>query len=204
VALPYPEPATNYDLLDEAAELLQLIGENAVDLVLHGHRHHPSMKTISENHFSTPCTIISAGSFGVNAAERPNAIDNMIHAIKLSRTHVDSSIEGELHSFAFRDHKWIPQPTSTTHHLDSLRHFGPLADQAALEREADALLNSLNVVPKPVVLPKHAQLPFILKCQHVNDLNRLLHSRALAMGITLHNNYHPLYTGQDDAPVILK
>jgi 3',5'-cyclic AMP phosphodiesterase CpdA len=80
---PFPLPGRDISTLEEGGELYQICGEYGIDLVLHGHRHHPKAKTILENGWSKPVTYICAGSLSVNATHRlQGSIPNTFHIIE--------------------------------------------------------------------------------------------------------------------------
>jgi 3',5'-cyclic AMP phosphodiesterase CpdA len=80
---PFLFPERDISTLEEGSELYQICGESGVDLVLHGHRHHPKAKTVSENGWNNPVTYICAGSLSVNATHRfQGAIPNTFHIIE--------------------------------------------------------------------------------------------------------------------------
>lgn len=81
----YPYPLTGLDIstLEEGSELLQLCGEKGVDLVLHGHRHHPKAQTIFHTGWVKPVTYVCSGSLSVNASHRlQGSIPNTFHIIE--------------------------------------------------------------------------------------------------------------------------
>jgi len=80
---PFPLPGRDISTLEEGSELYKICGECGVDLVLHGHRHHPKAKTISESGWDKPVTYICAGSLSVNATHRLHgSIPNTFHIIE--------------------------------------------------------------------------------------------------------------------------
>jgi predicted phosphodiesterase len=83
VNYPFPLPGRDISTLEEGSELYEICGESGVALVLHGHRHHPKAKTVSESGWENPVTYICAGSLSVNAAHRlQGAIPNTFHVIE--------------------------------------------------------------------------------------------------------------------------
>ena len=78
----YPVPSEDVSLLEESSELLDLAGRYGVNLILHGHRHHPRAETIHESNWVKPISFICAGSLAVNAKQRSNGeIPNTAHII---------------------------------------------------------------------------------------------------------------------------
>jgi predicted phosphodiesterase len=80
---PFSLLGRDISILEEGSELYQICGESGIKLVLHGHRHHPKAKTVSENGWTNPVTYICAGSLSVNATHRfQGAVPNMFHIIE--------------------------------------------------------------------------------------------------------------------------
>jgi predicted phosphodiesterase len=80
---PFPLPGMDISILEEGSELSQICGESGIDLVLHGHRHHPKAKTVSETGWRKPVTYICAGSLSVNASHRRGGIPNTFHIVEI-------------------------------------------------------------------------------------------------------------------------
>ena len=81
----YHVPSVDISALEEGSELLEIAGENGIDLILHGHRHHPRAETTIMTGWKKPITFICAGSFAVNASHRSGGeIPNTIHIIELT------------------------------------------------------------------------------------------------------------------------
>ena len=79
---PYPLNGLDISTLEEGSELLQFCGQTGIDLVLHGHRHHPKAKTVFETGWKKPVTFICSGSLSVNASHRlEGTIPNTFHII---------------------------------------------------------------------------------------------------------------------------
>ena len=82
---PYPNIVPDFSLLEEGSELIQLCGEMGMDLVIHGHRHHPKAVTKNETNWVKPVSFICAGSLSVMAGERLRGeIPNTFHFIEIS------------------------------------------------------------------------------------------------------------------------
>ena len=83
---PYPIPGEDASLLEEGSELKSLAGKYGINLILHGHRHHPRATTIWESEWKNPVVFISAGSVSVNCKHRnEGSIPNTAHIIDLSK-----------------------------------------------------------------------------------------------------------------------
>jgi len=108
---PYPHLGRDISTLAEGSELYEICGQSGVNLVLHGHRHHPKAKTVSENGWKNPVTYVCAGSLSVNATYRlQGAIPNTFHIIECNgqeqialRNYEYSFTEGWIITQKFRD-----------------------------------------------------------------------------------------------------
>lgn len=81
----YPLPARDISELEEGSEFMDIVQKNGIDIIIHGHRHHPIAKTIQVDSGTTPITLICAGSLSVNSAHRNNGeIPNTMHILELN------------------------------------------------------------------------------------------------------------------------
>lgn len=81
----YPVPVADVSLLEEGADFVDVAMKNGVDIVIHGHRHHPRVETF-QNHLGRTITFLCAGSLAVNAKHRSNGeIPNMIHFLDVDK-----------------------------------------------------------------------------------------------------------------------
>ncbi|MPM06102.1 3',5'-cyclic adenosine monophosphate phosphodiesterase CpdA [bioreactor metagenome] len=75
----------NISLLEEGAELINIAGEYHIDLILHGHRHHPRAETMCVGDWDYPVAFICAGSLSVSPIDRNGGdIPNTLHIIELA------------------------------------------------------------------------------------------------------------------------
>lgn len=83
---PYPNIGEEISQIKEGAEFIEAAEQNGIDMVIHGHRHHPKVKTELREGCS-PITYFCAGSLSVNAEHRSNGeIPNTIHFIDVDKT----------------------------------------------------------------------------------------------------------------------
>ena len=81
---PFPRLISDLSLLEEGSELLEIAGENGIDLICHGHRHHPRAHSAHNSSWLNPIIFICAGSFSVNASHRDGGeIPNCFHIAEL-------------------------------------------------------------------------------------------------------------------------
>lgn len=82
---PFPKPCFEVSQLEEGSEFCEIVGKNGIDLVIHGHRHHPKCKTVQENDWGKPVSYICCGSFSVSDHYRNQGeIPNVFHILELS------------------------------------------------------------------------------------------------------------------------
>lgn len=84
----YPYPTLSHDIstVEEGSELLSISGRHGINLILHGHRHHPMATTKSESGWVNPVALVCAGSLSVNAKGRNNGeIPNTMHILELKK-----------------------------------------------------------------------------------------------------------------------
>lgn len=102
----YPNPVADFSAVEEGSELLEIIGTNGIDLVLHGHRHHPRAITKMENGWKHPVSFVCAGSLAVNSEHRSDGeIKNTLHIIGIN----DNSPTIELYNYQYTNATgWSP------------------------------------------------------------------------------------------------
>lgn len=162
---PFPNLQSDISTLEEGSELLDILGKSGVNLVLHGHRHHPRAKTVCETGWIAPITFICAGSFSVNSGHRGNGlIPNTIHIINLS----DTVGELRLNNYQYSPTEgWIPMKSNCTETpLDSIMHLGRIFSRT----ETNNAISSL----KPNKLLKWEELDLSLRYLPIDELNNLV------------------------------
>ena len=73
----FPTPTHDVSMIEEGSELVEIAAQNGINLIMHGHRHHPRALTRLENGWKSPITFICAGSLSVNAKHRAFGEINM-------------------------------------------------------------------------------------------------------------------------------
>ena len=80
----FPTPTHDVSMIEEGSELVEIAAKNGINLIMHGHRHHPRALTRLENGWQSPITFICAGSLSVNAKHRAfGEINNSVHIINI-------------------------------------------------------------------------------------------------------------------------
>ena len=82
----YPMPGIDISTIEEGAELMEIASQNGIDIIIHGHRHHPRVETIQIKSGTKPIVMICAGSLSVNAGHRNNGeIPNTVHFLDIDK-----------------------------------------------------------------------------------------------------------------------
>jgi predicted phosphodiesterase len=102
---PFPLIGRDASTLEEGSELYEICGKSGIDLVIHGHRHHPKAKTVNENGWIKPVTYVCAGSLSVNASHRLQGnIPNTFHIVEFENR---EKITMKNYEYSFTD-GWMP------------------------------------------------------------------------------------------------
>jgi len=106
IQYPYPTVGLDISMVEESSQLLDIAGKNGVNMILHGHRHHPRAATVMKDGWKKPISFICAGSLSVNAEHRNHGdIPNTIHIIEFEKG-IDRI---ELYNYQFsKAQGWIP------------------------------------------------------------------------------------------------
>lgn len=102
----YPTVGLDISMIEESSQLLECAGENGINMILHGHRHHPKATTVMKDGWKKPISFICAGSLSVNAEHRNHGeIPNTMHIIEFDKD-IDKI---ELFNYQFSTGQgWIP------------------------------------------------------------------------------------------------
>jgi hypothetical protein len=187
---PYPTLGPDVSTLEEGPDLLEAIGKAGVDLVCHGHRHHPKLCTRTENGWDHPVTFLCAGSVGVTEQQRNNGdIPNLFHVVSfLGRDNLGSAI-GQIDTFRYTaGDGWIRSRRSAAVPLDSPQIFGSCATADQCKKDAN---NCVVIAAKslPAQLPKFQDLPITLQCMPWSDLKKLIIDAAKSLGCNVFGDY---------------
>ena len=85
---PYPMPGIDISTIEEGAELMKIASQNGINIIIHGHRHHPRVETIQIESGTEPIVMICAGSLSVNAEHRNKGdmlIPNTVHFLDIDK-----------------------------------------------------------------------------------------------------------------------
>lgn len=162
----YPVICPDYSTLTEGSHFLDIAGENGINLVVHGHRHHPRAETNHKSGWEHPITFVCAGSFAVNASKRNSgSIPNTLHVIELT----DEIGVIKLWNYQYSATGWIGFRNNCEETpLDSEMLFGKLFDAKDVEQ-------AIHALPKDTVL-QWSSLEECLKYLAYDDLNKRIRS----------------------------
>lgn len=118
-------------MIEDGDEFLAVAAKNKINLILHGHRHHPTTKTVMQNGWSTPITFLCAGSLSVNYKQRSES-PNTIHIIDINS---DEKVI-DLYNYEYSSSEgWKPfGKYSNEKPLDSKMHLGKIVTDDELDR----------------------------------------------------------------------
>lgn len=164
----YNTPGIDISMLEEGSSFLDIAGQNGINLVLHGHRHHPKAETTFKNEWKNPITFVCAGSLTVNSAHRSNGdIPNMVHILELtSETGVLM-----LHNFQYSPAQgWIPLKNNCPETpLDHKMKFGKLYESDVI----DGAIRELTAHVEEIIWQ---DLDDCLRFLPIDELNRRVKS----------------------------
>lgn len=162
----------DFSVLEDGSELIETISECGIDLVLHGHRHHPRAETVSKDLWRKPITFICAGSLSVNSAHRNGGdIPNTLHVIRLSEKPGDLVLKNYKYYSASG---WqLIGKSSKEAPIESEMRLGKYFDDNTIE-------NAIDEVFKPNTIIKKRDLPECLQFQRDNLLNERFSKRMTA------------------------
>ena len=201
VNIPYPRYSPDISLVAEGAEIRCELGRLGIDLVVHGHRHHPHLYTAIQTGWARPIAMVCAGSYGVTAAHRENGcIPNTFHVISLAGRSEDGNRAGRLHTFKQQaDETWAPLANDESGvAVDAVQWFGSPAGTTGVTAIVESLVTTANAQLQNreyVELPGYDMLPMALRCQRSGFLNGEFSKTAKSHGLRM--------TGKFPDPCIL-
>lgn len=169
IQYPYPVIGEDPSLLEEGSELISICGKYGVNMVLHGHRHHPRVKTDMENGWKNPITFICAGSLSVGPNHRnEGTIPNTVHIIDMSNA-PDSFV---LYNYEYSlTRGWIPLRNNRDETpIDAKMQLGKVFSRLEMR---DAVMHLLDEKGDAVII-QYDELPEPMKFCSYNELNQLV------------------------------
>jgi len=188
----YPTPIEDVSCLEEGAELVDLAGSMGIDLLFHGHRHHPRLFTEMRTEWKFPLTLLCAGSVAVGAHHRDTGlIPNLFHVVSLKRRLENGAAFGNVISFEFTTDGWKPVSNRPATPLDHVHWFGSLVSE---QENKDAIKNFITELSErsgceTILLPERNDLPPSLMCCSLDQLNSQLSIIANSCGFRVVGKY---------------
>lgn len=105
----FPTHRADISKVEEGSELMDWAGNYGINIILHGHRHHPKVKICREDGWKNPITIICAGSLSVCAKHR-GEVPNTFHVLEFKNGELPYSLYNYKYSAA---RGWEPIGQST-------------------------------------------------------------------------------------------
>jgi predicted phosphodiesterase len=193
--LPYKKPVQDLSFLEEGASTAEILGRLGIDIILHGHRHHPISLTTIKSGWMKPMTIFCAGSFGVEASHRSSGrLPNTYHTISIPLNSGKSKVEGIIKSFELNSSsQWEPlAEQSSEYSLNQEQWFGSTDTLADVEQAVVQLLQASidgSGDERFSPLPHYENLPLSLRCILHSDLNDYIMKKSLVMNISVTGQY---------------
>ncbi len=194
-SLPYSKPLSDLSLLEEGSNVLEILGKCGVDIVMHGHRHHPIVHTASHSSWKKPITFFCAGSFGVSANERAGGrLPNTFHVVSFDSYSGPQNLEGSIETFELNSSfEWTPLTNrASEYRINHIQWFGAPDAMQKAEVEANAVINrSRDILEKKEVfaLPDYKNLSLSLRCLYLDDLNEVFQTESIKQGLEITGTY---------------
>jgi predicted phosphodiesterase len=195
LSLPYAIPVYDLSALEEGANTLKILGEIGIDLVLHGHRHHPIVHTATETTWKKPITFVCAGSYGVNSSERASGcLPNTFHVIDFETNSGEKEFEGFVTTFERNTaSQWVPlRPNSDEYPLNFKQWFGSPAATTNAEHQIKELMSSIKIEFPELGhrdLPNYQSLSLDLRCLCHEKLHILIQRVAAQFELEVTGKY---------------
>lgn len=173
----YPFHVEDISCLEEGAEFIEVIGKAGVDLVCHGHRHHPILFTAMRTGWRSPVTMLCAGSFAVNEQHRCRGeIPNLFHIVSLEHRIPNGAAAGRVKSFQYGSAVgWHPVKYDAQVPLDAIQRFADVYDASTMDIDMSQVLRCIEPEDDQVHdLPGYSELPLSLQCMPIKDLNEMV------------------------------
>ena len=166
----YPVPTQDISVLEEGPEFVDIAIKNGINIVIHGHRHHPRVETVQRNS-GGPITFICAGSLAVNTMHRKNGeIPNTVHFLDIERER-DFYV---LHNFKYTGLEgWKPMICSRVTPLAQVMNVGKIIPEKEINKSIDAYKDS----PRAFIKIEWEQIDDCLKFMTYDSLNNKLRER---------------------------
>jgi 3',5'-cyclic AMP phosphodiesterase CpdA len=190
---PFPTPVEDISSIQEGAELVEFAGDAGIDVICHGHRHHPKIFTEHKNSWRHPITFVCAGSVAVNEHHRMRGeIPNLFHILHLQNRLKDGAAFGHVitHRYKMAD-GWLHVSNDAKYTpLDPVQRFGVMSNDTEFE---DIIRNTVTQAlagdGEVWSLPRFEDLHLILQCTGMRKLNDAFRRDAKSRGMKFLGDY---------------
>lgn len=133
------------DLMENGSRLVELLSKHAFSILVHGHKHHPRLKT--DTSWANPITVFASGSFSVGLKlGLGSRIRNVFHLIEMEAN--QNSVRGKIRTWQFQLERGWTVANASAADFPHLTGFGSLVSPAEL---ASRIENTFRTEAKDVV-----------------------------------------------------
>lgn len=139
----YPIPGIDISTVEEGPEIMKIAVDKGIDIIIHGHRHHPHVKTIQIGSDVKPITMICSGSLSVNHEHRNKGeIPNTVHFLDIDQDQEYYIV----HNFKFTEASgWEPiEKYCKETPLDPVMKVGKIFSPDIIKRAMEKYINCDN------------------------------------------------------------
>jgi 3',5'-cyclic AMP phosphodiesterase CpdA len=194
----YPEYFEDISNVEEGSEIEDIISNLGIDLVVHGHRHHPLFFSYNRSGCKRPFNILCAGSLSVATSHRMHGqIQNMFHVVEIyDRDSITRSVLGKIDNYKFSSMKgWMKNTANEFVSLDDVVHFGRISSNEERKVIVQGYFRILETMDANLyTLPEYANLPLELKCIAYQKINELISTVSEERKIAVRGSYPGLVT----------
>lgn len=196
INLRYPSTVADISTLEEGAEVISEIGRLGVDIVIHGHRHHPIVYADLQTGWAQPVTFLCAGSYGVSSHHRASGmIPNTFHFLEFKNKTDEGNYSGRVTTFErVMDRSWKVIPDGLQHvELDGNQGFGSAVGITTITQIISSLIQNMtlsqNGGSSMMRLPSYDSLDIRLHSLRIKQLNQLFMQQAEVAGYEITGSY---------------
>ena len=188
----YPIPVPDFSCIEEGAEIVDLLGKHAIDILIHGHRHHPRLQPQLQHGWVRPVTFFCAGSLAVDPRHRDTGrIPNLFHVLNLQKRTESGGAFGVLTTYEYSSSQlWRPIQNKPETPIDHQQYFGVIATETERLKAATEFIAThvlANTGSDMIVIAMPFNWPPILACCHLTELVATLKTAAIGAGYKMIN-----------------
>jgi predicted MPP superfamily phosphohydrolase len=189
----YPSVYIDISCVEEGSELLDIIGSSKIDLVLHGHRHHPILFTQMITGWIAPKTFLCSGSLSVNSLKREyGQIPNTFHIVTLFERLGTGGALGDVETFEYTSHSgWEKCKYKKTLPMDPKQKFGDCAPESVIKNGLENLIKTriAETSDSALYLTPYVNLPVEAQCLNYHVLNNMIKDISVVLNVKVKGDY---------------